>query len=420
MGINMNIFHFSDKIIKIAEEAEKMISDKFTAIDETAFYNQMKVQKAFSDNRISTAHFNPTSGYGYDDEGRDSLDKVYADVFSCETALVRPNIISGTHALAVMLFSVLRPGDKLLSVTGSPYDTLTDVISGKNIGSLADFGINFEKIDLKDGHPDLLSIKKALADNTVKAVLIQRSKGYDLRPSLTIADIKELCIYIREVKSDTIILVDNCYGEFVETCEPVFVGADLMAGSLIKNPGGGLAPTGGYLAGKKDLIILAAHRLTAPGIGLDCGCNYGMIKQMYQGFYMAPHIVAQSLKTALFCAAAAKLLGYEISPDTEDTRSDIIQAIKFGNPESIIAFCRGIQKGSPVDSHVSPIPWAMPGYSDEVIMAAGAFNQGSSIEISADAPMREPYVIYMQGGLTYESGKLAVMFAFENVLSLEK
>lgn len=415
-----NIFSLSDKIIKLAKKAEEDIKDKFEAIDENSFYNHMKVQKAFSDNKISTEYFIATSGYGYDDQGRDSLDNVYAGAFGCEAALVRPNIVSGTHALTVMLFAVLRPGDKLLSVTGTPYDTLKGVISGTGNGSLADFGISFEKVDLKNGRPDYEGIKKALSDKRIKAVFIQRSKGYEFRPSIDIATTKELCGFIKSVKPDVYTLVDNCYGEFVEKKEPVSAGADLMAGSLIKNPGGGLAPTGGYIAGKKKLTALAADRLTAPGIGLECGCNFGLIKQLYQGFYMAPHIVAQSLKTSLFCAAVAKRLSYEICPDTEEVRTDIIQAIRFRTREKVIAFCRGLQKGSPVDSHVEPIPWAMPGYSDEVIMAAGAFNQGASIEISADAPMREPYACYMQGGLTYESGKLAVMLAFDSVLSLDE
>lgn len=405
---------FSEKTAALAAKAEESIADLFGKIEKNAFVNQAKVQKAFFDNRISSAHFNATTGYGYDDEGRDALDRVYAQVFGAEAALVRPNMISGTHAIATMLFALLRPGDCLVSVTGTPYDTLHGVISGKP-GSLSDFGIGYREVPLADGAPDRAAIAKALKAPDVKAVLIQRSRGYQLRPSLTIADIRALCSFIRAQRPEVYILVDNCYGEFVETEEPAACGADLMAGSLIKNPGGGLAPTGGYIAGVKHLVEMAADRLTAPGIGLECGSNFGMLRSLFQGFYVAPHVVSQSLKTALFCCEIMALSGYEVYPKTRDARADIIQAVTLGTPEKIIAFCRGIQEGSPVDSHVSPIPWDMPGYDDQIIMAAGAFVQGSSIEISCDAPIRPPYAVYMQGSLTYEAGKLAVLKALDRL-----
>lgn len=418
-----SLFGIGNEIISLSEKAEAAITKSFDKIEKTALEGQMRVLSAFKNNRVSDANFTPCYGYGYDDVGRDTLDRIYAEVFGSEAAIVRSNFISGTHTLAVMLFSVLRPGDVLFSAVGRPYDTLEGVIgiAEKKSGSLADFGIGYTEAEMKDDKPDYDKIKEILTQNSkIKAVLIQRSKGYAWRDSLTISDIKKLIDFIKGIKNDVIVMVDNCYGEFVEECEPTAVGADLMAGSLIKNPGGGLAGGGGYIAGKREYVELAADRLTAPGLGIECGANMGHIKSLYQGFFMAPHTVAQALKTAVFCGEMMRQMGFEVSPMPSGARSDIIQAIKFSSPDLIKAFCAGIQSASPVDSFVTPEPWAMPGYDSEVIMAAGAFVQGSSIEISADAPMREPYVCYMQGGLTYESGKAAIMCAAQRVLDLQR
>lgn len=401
------------KIITLTEEAEAEIRPLFRQIEKTESENQAKVLSAFRKHKISSAHFNPTTGYGYDDLGRDTLDLVYADVFGTEAALVRPHFISGTHTLTVMLFAVLRPGDVLLSLTGDPYDTLTDVIVGGS-GSLKDFGIGYDKVDLLENGVDYDGIEKALQNEKIKAVFITRSKGYAWRESLSVSEMEKLTAFVRARRSDVIVLIDNCYGEFVEEREPSF--ADLFAGSLIKNPGGGLAPSGGYIAGKAEYVRLAADRLTAPGLGLEGGANFGVMKELYMGFFMAPHVVSQAIKAAVLCGALMEKLGFEVCPKPEDARSDIIQAIKLGSPEGVIGFCQGMQACSPVDSFVSPVPWAMPGYQNEVIMAAGAFTQGASIEISADGPIRPPYVAYMQGGLTYESAKLAVMRAASAVM----
>ncbi len=413
----LTAFGISPEVQKACAAVEEEIRPLFDAIAKTEAENQAKVLLAFRKHKISSAHFNPTSGYGYDDLGRDTLDAVFADVFGTEAALVRPHFISGTHTLTVMLFAVLRPGDVLLSVTGNPYDTLTDVICGDDGGSLKEFGIGYDKVDLKDDTFDWERIAAALENEKVRAVFVTRSKGYAWRESFSVPEMEKLAAFVRERRSDVLILVDNCYGEFVGTEEPAF--ADLFAGSLIKNPGGGLAPSGGYIAGKADCVRLAADRLTAPGLGLEGGANFGVMKELYMGFFMAPHVVAQAVKCAVFCGALMEKLGYEVCPRPADVRNDIIQAIRFGAPERVIAFCRGLQAASPVDSFVTPEPWAMPGYPDEVIMAAGAFTQGSSIEISADGPIRPPYVAYMQGGLTYESGKLAVMRAASEVLKTE-
>ena len=410
-------FGIDSCVLAAGREAEAEISPLFKKIEKTEAENQMKVLSAFRRHKISSAHFNPTTGYGYDDLGRDTLDKVYADVFGTEAALVRPHFISGTHTLTVMLFAVLRPGDVLLSVTGDPYDTLTDVICGDGGGSLKEFGIGYDKVDLKDDTFDFPAIAKALESRSVRAVFVTRSKGYAWRESLSVPEMEKLAAFVREKRKDVLILVDNCYGEFVGTAEPAF--ADLFAGSLIKNPGGGIAPSGGYIAGKSEYVRLAADRLTAPGLGLEGGANFGVMKDLYLGFFMAPHVVAQAIKCAVFCGALMEKLGYEVCPRPADARNDIIQAIRFGTPERVIAFCRGLQAASPIDSFVSPEPWAMPGYQNEVIMAAGAFTQGSSIEISADGPIRPPYVAYMQGGLTYESGKLAVLNAASAVQNAE-
>lgn len=410
-------FGIDPHVRTICGEVEAEIRPLFDSVEKREAENQAKVLTAFRKHKISSAHFNPTSGYGYDDLGRDTLDAVFADVFGTEAALVRPHFISGTHTLTVMLFAVLRPGDVLLSVTGDPYDTLTDVICGDEGGSLKEFGIGYDKVDLKEDTFDWERIAAALENKKVRAVFVTRSKGYAWRESFSVPEMEKLAAFVRERRNDVLILVDNCYGEFVGTEEPAF--ADLFAGSLIKNPGGGLAPSGGYIAGKADCVRLAADRLTAPGLGLEGGANFGVMKELYMGFFMAPHVVAQAVKCAVFCGALMEKLGYEVCPRPADVRNDIIQAIRFGAPERVIAFCRGLQAASPVDAFVTPEPWAMPGYPDEVIMAAGAFTQGSSIEISADGPIRPPYVAYMQGGLTYESGKLAVMRAASEVLKTE-
>lgn len=411
-------FGISERTIELVETAEKESADSFARIDEIAQQNQWKVMKAFSDNRVSEMHFAMTTGYGYDDLGRETLDKVYAQVFGAEDALVRHNFISGTHTISTALFAVLRPGDVLLSVTGKPYDTLEEVIgiSGETgNGSLKDYGIEYEQIDLtKDGKVDFNGIKAALQGRKIKAVTIQRSKGYDWRPTFSAEEIGEIIKSVKEVSPETICLVDNCYGEFVDLYEPTDFGADLIAGSLIKNPGGGLAPTGGYLAGKAKYIELASYRLTSVGIGRECGASLGFNRQMYQGLFMAPHVVAQALKAAELCACVYNKLGYEVDPAPNSSRHDIIQSVKCKTPEKLIAFCQGIQAGAPVDSFVKPEPWDMPGYQEQVIMAAGAFTQGASIELSADGPLKEPYTAYMQGGLTYESAKLGIMSAVQN------
>ncbi len=414
-----NNFGISDKVLELIDAAEKKVSGQFKRVEDIAQINQLKVMKAFYDNNISETHFTSTSGYGYDDIGRDTLDKVYAQVFGAEDALVRYSFVNGTHALSTMLFGVLRPGDLLVAITGKPYDTLEEVIgiSGKaGDGSLKDFGINYKQIELKDGQPDYDKIKDVLSQTSVKAVMIQRSKGYGWRPTYSAEQIGEIIKFVKEISPQTICIVDNCYGEFVDTKEPTDFGADLMAGSLIKNPGGGIAPSGGYIAGKAEYVELCSYRFTSVGIGKECGASLGMNKLLYQGLFLAPHIVSQAIKSALLCSAVFEELGFEVDPKPTQNRYDIIQSIKFGTPEGVIAFCQGIQKGSPVDSFVTPMPWDMPGYQDQVIMAAGAFIQGSSIELSADGPIKPPYIAYMQGGLTYESAKLGIMCAAQKVI----
>lgn len=409
----------SRETLALGKEAEDSVREIFEKTEETAFLNHLRVQKAFYDARISTVHFAASSGYGLNDEAREAADAVYASAFGAEAAIVRPNFVSGTHTLSCMLFSVLRPGDTMLAATGEPYDTLHGVIRGK-AGSLSSFGINYREVPLKDGAPDRDGIKNALSDKTIKVVWLQRSKGYVFRPTLSVHEIGALTAFIKSIRSDVYVFCDNCYGEFAEECEPVSLGVDLMGGSLIKNPGGGLAQSGGYIAGRQSLVEAAADVLTAPGLGMESGCNFGMSKNILQGFYMAPHTVAQAMKTAIFCAALMQKLGFEVSPLPCETRGDIIEAVRLGSPEAVEAFCRGIQLGSPVDSFVTPVPSGMPGYGDEVIMAAGTFTQGASAEITADAPMREPYVVYMQGALSYESGKTAVLAAAEKVKKLIK
>lgn len=416
-------FGISDKTLKLVSEAEESIKEQFKHIENICEINQLRVMKAFADNRVSDSHFVATTGYGYDDLGRDALDRVYADIMGAEDALVRHNFISGTHTISTALFAVLRPNDILVSITGKPYDTLEEVIGIQGEagnGSLKDFGVKYVQIDLKhDGTPDLEQIKFTLTHMNVKAVTIQRSKGYGWRPTYSAKDIGALIEFVKEISPETICIVDNCYGEFVETEEPTAYGADLIAGSLIKNPGGGLAPTGGYIAGKQKYVELCAYRLTSVGIGKEAGASLGFNRQMYQGLFMAPHVVSQALKAAVLCSAVFEKLGFEVDPKPNEIRHDIIQSIKFGDPDKVTAFCQGIQKGAPVDSFVTPEPWDMPGYSSQVIMAAGAFVQGASIELSADAPIKPPYIAYMQGGLTYESAKLGIMVAADKMLRKE-
>lgn len=416
-------FGISDKTLKLVSEAEESIKEQFKHIENICEINQLRVMKAFADNRVSDSHFVATTGYGYDDLGRDTLDRVYADIMGAEDALVRHNFISGTHTISTALFAVLRPNDILVSITGKPYDTLEEVIGIQGEagnGSLKDFGVKYVQIDLKhDGTPDLEQIKFTLTHMNVKAVTIQRSKGYGWRPTYSAKDIGALIEFVKEISPETICIVDNCYGEFVETEEPTAYGADLIAGSLIKNPGGGLAPTGGYIAGKQKYVELCAYRLTSVGIGKEAGASLGFNRQMYQGLFMAPHVVSQALKAAVLCSAVFEKLGFEVDPKPNEIRHDIIQSIKFGDPDKVTVFCQGIQKGAPVDSFVTPEPWDMPGYSSQVIMAAGAFVQGASIELSADAPIKPPYIAYMQGGLTYESAKLGIMVAADKMLRKE-
>ncbi len=412
-------FNIDEDIIKLSEEAELSLKEVFLNIDEITEINQWKVMKAFSDNQVSDVHFASTTGYGYDDLGRDTLDKIFAQVFDAEDALVRHNFISGTHTISTALFGVLRTGDTLAAITGKPYDTLEEVIgiSGEEgNGSLKDFGVDYVEISLLDnGQPDFEAIEKLLKSRKIKAVEIQRSKGYGVRPTYSAKEIGDIVSFVKNISPDTICIVDNCYGEFVEIYEPTKYGADLIAGSLIKNAGGGLAPTGGYIAGRTDLVEKCAYRLTSVGIGKECGASLGLNRNLYQGFFMAPHTVGEALKASAFCSAVFEKLGFEVDPKPSDLRFDIIQSVKLETPENLVAFCQGIQKGAPVDSFVTPEAWAMPGYSDEVIMAAGAFVQGASIELSADGPMREPFMAYMQGGLTYESAKLGIMVAAQKM-----
>ncbi len=403
----------SEKLLALGREAEDDLSEQFRRVDAIAMKNTQKVLAAFQKHRVAEGDFVGTTGYGYDDVGRDKLERIYADIFGTEDALVRLQFVNGTHAITSALFGCLRPGDTLVSGIGAPYDTMLGVIGvvDKGPGSLKEYGVNYCEVPLLDNKPDPKGIAEAVKQDGVKAILLQRSRGYATRASLSVETIGELCAVIRAANPKVNILVDNCYGEFVEELEPTQVGADLVVGSLIKNPGGGLAPTGGYLAGRHDLIEGAAARLTAPGIGKECGCTLGHDRSLYQGLFLAPHVTAQAVKTALFAARLMEKLGFEVDPKSTDIRHDIIQMLHLRNPEAVKRFCRGIQSGSPVDSYVTPEPWDMPGYDSQVIMAAGAFNQGSSIELSCDAPMREPYTVYLQGGLTYESGKLGILLA---------
>ena len=408
----------SDALYSYATDVLDELKIRFDEIDKVAEINQMKVLKALQKNQVSEACMLGTTGYGYNDLGRDTLEAVYADVFHTEDALVRPQITCGTHALALALMSNLRPGDELLSPVGKPYDTLEEVIGIRDSkGSLKEYGISYKQVDLlKDGTFDYENISKAINEKT-RLVTIQRSKGYQTRPSFGVKEIGELIAFIKNIKPDVICMVDNCYGEFVETIEPCDVGADMVVGSLIKNPGGGLAPIGGYIAGKKECVENAAYRLTSPGLGKEVGASLGILKDFYQGFFLAPTVVANAEKGAIFAASLYEKLGYPVIPSAKEERHDIIQAITLGSPEAVIAFCQGIQSSSPVDSHLYAEPWAMPGYDSDVIMAAGAFVSGSSIELSADAPIKPPYAVYFQGGLTWPHAKFGILNSFQSLIN---
>ena len=408
----------SEHVNALAEQAEQELERQFARIDAMAQFHTQRVLAVFQKHRVAESYFAGTTGYGYDDLGRDKLDEIYADLFGTEDALVRIQFVNGTHAITCALFGALKAGDVLVSAVGAPYDTLLGVVGAvdKGCGSLKDYGVEYRQVELKDNAPDPDALAEAVCDPRVKAVLIQRSKGYATRASLSVDEIGKLCEIVRTNNPNAAILVDNCYGEFVEEKEPTQVGADLAVGSLIKNPGGGLAPAGAYIVGRHDLVEGAAMRLTCPGIGRECGATLSQNRLLYQGLFMAPHTVAQALKTAVFAARLMEGLGYETQPRSGNIRRDIIQMIRLGSPEAVKRFCKGIQSGAPVDSFVTPEPWDMPGYDCPVIMAAGAFIQGASIELSADAPMREPYTVYLQGGLTYESGKAGIMLAAEELL----
>ena len=407
----------SDEVLSFGLKIEEGLAERFKEIDKIAEYNQLKVIHAMQECRVSEGCFNYASGYGYSDQGRDTLEEVYAKAFHTEAALVRPQITCGTHALALALSANLRPGDELLSPVGKPYDTLEEVIGIRpSKGSLAEYGVTYRQVDLlPDGSFDFENIKKAIHNKT-KLITIQRSKGYQTRPSFSVTQIGELIHFVKSVKPDVICMVDNCYGEFVETIEPSDVGADMIVGSLIKNPGGGLAPIGGYIAGTNECIENCAYRLTSPGLGKEVGASLGVMQSFYQGFFLAPTVVSAALKGAIFAANIYEKLGFSVIPNSTESRHDIIQAVTFGNPEGVIAFCKGIQAAAPVDSFVSPEPWAMPGYDSEVIMAAGAFVQGSSIELSADGPIKPPYAVYFQGGLTYPHAKLGILRSLEELV----
>ena len=414
----MKLSDIPTEIERLAEDCEAQLAARFAEIDRVARGNTKRVMEAFQEFRVSEACFAGTTGYGYDDLGRETLDKIWARVFGAEAALVRTGFVNGTHAIASALFAAVGPGELLMPLIGAPYDTLRTAIgiTGDAYGSLAFYGVKYAEVPTKDGGPDLADIEREVGEKRPRAVLIQRSRGYDSRRALSAEEVGELCRLVKRVSPDTVCVVDNCYGEFTELAEPTMLGADLAAGSLIKNPGGGLAPTGGYIAGRADLVERAAYRLTVPGIGGECGCTLGTNRQLYQGLFLAPHTTAQALKTAALCAAMLEKLGFDTEPGPQEPRYDIIQTVTLKTPENLKRFCRGIQAGSPVDSYVTPEPWQMPGYEDEVIMAAGAFIQGSSIELSADGPIRAPYRAFLQGGLTYESGRLGIMNAIAEML----
>ena len=410
-------FGISEEVLSLIEKSEEAVSGLFSQLDDIMAYNQYKVLNAFQKNTIRDSHFSWNTGYGYDDPGRNAIENVYADIFHTEASLVRPIIVNGTHALTLTLMGILRPGDELIYCTGGPYDTLEEVIGirGEGKGSLKEYGVSYKQVELtKDGRIDLEALDKAIGPAT-KMITVQRATGYGWRKAISIEEIEEWVKFVKNINPEIICMADNCYGEFLHTKEPTDVGVDVIAGSLIKNPGGGLALTGGYIAGRRDLIDKISYRMTSPGIGGECGLMFGQTRTMLQGLFIAPKTVNGALKGAILCAKAFELLGCDVCPKPEEVRSDIIQAVKLGSPEGVIAFCKGIQAAAPVDAHVSPEPWDMPGYDDPVIMAAGAFVQGSSIELSADAPIREPYVVYFQGGLTYEHSKFGVIKALQEL-----
>lgn len=417
-------YKIDENIFDLSEKALNDVESQFKIYDHIREYNQYKVLNAFQQERISDSHFTNSSGYGYGDIGRDSLDLVYARVLGAEAALVRPHFVNGTHAIGTALFGNLRPNDTLLAISGKPYDTLHNIIgidTDEKIGSLKEYGVKYKQIDLTaEGKFNLEKIKDELTnDSSIKIVHIQRSTGYGWRNSFTVDQLGEIISYVKSIRSEVLVFVDNCYGEFIDTKEPTEVGADLIAGSLIKNIGGGIAPTGGYIAGKKEYVEQASYRLTVPGIGGECGSTFGVMRQLFQGLFLAPHVAMEAVKGAVYCARLMELAGFEVLPKYTDKRSDIIQAIKFNDEKKLIEFCKGIQKGSPIDSFVECEPWDMPGYKDKVIMAAGAFIQGSSIELSADAPIRAPYIAYLQGGLTFDHAKIGLLIALSNVLAIK-
>ena len=410
-------FNIDEKILNVSDKALEKAKDQFKIIDEITEYNQQKVLSAFIKHGVSESHFTSTTGYGYGDRGRETLDKIWADVFGAEDALVRHNFTCGTHTLSTALFGVLRPGDKMLAVTGTPYDTIHSVIglSGEGMGSLKDFGILYDEVKLKNGRLDYEAIEKAV-DDSVTMIYIQRSRGYELRPSLLINEIEKVVKLAKSKNPNVIVMVDNCYGEFVQKLEPCDVGADLTAGSLIKNAGGGMARTGGYIAGRKDLVEKCAYRLTTPGLGKEVGATLGMNRELYMGLFYAPHTVGEALKSAVYISALYSGFGFDTTPAYDAERGDIVQSLGLGNEERLVAFCKGVQSGSPIDSFLSPEPWDMPGYDSKVVMAAGAFTMGSSIELSADAPIREPYYAWIQGGLIFHSAKLCALLAAQKML----
>ena len=408
----------SEETRALASRVEARCAPVFGEIDRVAQHNAEKMLKAFQEYRVSAAHLVGTTGYGYDDLGRDTLDKIFARVFGAEAGLVRSQFVNGTHTITCALMGILRPGDLVISAFGPPYDTLLGVIgvTGNAPGNLLEMGVEYQEVPMTEAlRPDIPGIRAAVREKNARLLMIQRSRGYSIREALTVREIGEIIREAKAANPDILVFVDNCYGEFVEETEPTEAGADIMAGSLIKNPGGGIAPTGGYIVGRSDLVEAAAMRLTCPGIGRECGCSQDINRLLYQGFFLAPHVTAQALKTAVFCAAAMEEGGYKTSPTLDSRRGDIVQTVEFGRPELLRAFCRGVQMGAPVDSYVTPEPWDMPGYEDQVIMAAGAFVQGASIELSADGPMRPPYMAYLQGGITYESGRLGILLAMEQL-----
>ena len=418
----LSFFNISNELSSLDEKAISKSKPYFEQIDKVTEYNQLKVLRAFIDSRVSESNFAPTTGYGYGDKGRDDLDAILAKIFGAEDALIRHTFASGTHTLTVALFGILRPGDKMLCVTGRPYDTLIGVLGcdERTDGSLADFGVEYSEVALdENGRPDYTEIEKAVKEQSPQVVYIQRSRGYSLRPSLSVTEIEKICKTVKAISKDIIIMVDNCYGEFVEQKEPTEVGADLMAGSLIKNPGGGIAPCGGYIAGRSDLVEKCAYRMTAPGVGREVGASLGHNRELYMGIFNAPHVTGEALKAAVYAAALFSEMGYDVTPTMDEKRADIIQAILLKNSDRLIAFCKGLQSGAPVDSHLTPEPWDMPGYDDKVIMAAGAFTLGSSIELSADAPLREPFAVWMQGGLNFHTARAGILMAAEQVLNIK-